>query len=307
MNLKDLEHPVVSAIYKAYEENNAKEKKRGYLGASIIGAKCERFLWYTFRECCEEKFEGRMLRLFNTGDREEDRMVKDLQAIGCLVHPIQLVGHNNPGKQWEIFDLGDHFSGHLDAVIHGLGECETEWWVGEFKTHNKKSFDDLKAKKVKRSKPLHYAQMQVYMHKMGLKKALYLAVHKDTDTLYAEIVEYDQICAEILMERAKRIITATSPQPRYSEDRNSFECTYCAANLICWGNPNWTKLEDILPRKSCRQCKYIKPDIEQSGAKWICREHYDCDTQVNPCAGHEFIPGLLPNDDVEDTALWRTT
>ena len=283
MDLKDLEHPVVSAIYKTYEDADAKEKKRGYLGASIIGAKCERFLWYTFRECCEEKFEGRMLRLFNTGDREEERMISDLRAIGCEVWIV-----DNEHQQYEISDFGGHFSGHLDGCAYG-GPLAPGWHVLEFKTHNLKSFTDLKKRAVKRSKPLHYAQMQVYMHGTGMKKALYLAVHKDTDALYAEGVVYNQSDAEILMERAKRIITATEPPPRYSEDRNSFECVYCSANSICWGNPNLAKPEDVLPQKSCRQCKHSRPDIEGSGAFWICGIGY----LTRLCAAHEFIPDLL--------------
>lgn len=292
MDFDDLQHPIVTTIYKTYEEANAKEPKRGYLGASIIGAKCERYLWYTFRECCEEKFDGRMLRLFDNGDCEEERMIKDLRAIGCKVCPIW-----QHGEQFAVFDFGDHFSGHLDAIMCKYpGDDPNTWYVGEFKTHNKRSFEDLKTLKVQRSQPKHYAQMQVYMHKMTLKKALYLAVNKNNEELYAEVVEYNKDDAEALMLKAKRIITATEPPPRYSEDRATFDCTYCSANSVCWGNPNLAKPEDALPRKSCRQCTHIKPDIEQPGAKWICGEHYDCDTQVNPCVHHTFIPGLLPEE-----------
>lgn len=303
MDFVDLQHPIVAAIYKIYEEANTKKEKRGYLGASIIGAKCERFLWYTFRECCEEKFSGRMLRLFNTGDREEVRMIEDLRMIGCEVHPFQSPptggwpeGETFEMRQWEILAFGDHFSGHLDALVHYSSEpFESEWYVGEFKTHNKRLFEDLKAKKVKISQPKHYAQMQVYMHKMGLKKALYLAVLKDTDELYVEVVEYNKDDAEMLMLRAKRIITATEPPPRYSKDRTIFECRYCSANSICWGNPNLKKPEDALPRKSCRQCKHARPDIEQSGAKWFCGTAI-ADSGTTLCEFHEIIPGLLPEE-----------
>lgn len=298
MDFNDLHHPIVAAIYKAYEEADAKEEKRGYLGASIIGAKCERYLWYIFRECAVEKFDGRMLRLFDNGNCEEARMIKDLQAIGCEVYPV------NPDtqEQWAFTALGDHFSGHLDGIAQNVPSDDPRTtrttYVAEFKTHNKRSFDDLKAMGVKRSKPKHYAQMQVYMHKMGIKKALYLTVHKDTDELYVEMVEYDQDEAEILMLRAKRIITAPEPPPRYSEDRNTFECCYCCANSICWGNPNLKHPMDALPWLSCRQCSHASPDIERPGAAWYCGPPDGChaiDTN-KPCEHYAFIPNLLPEE-----------
>lgn len=305
MDFFDLQHPIVTAIYKAYEEADAKEEKRGYLGASIIGAKCERYLWYTFRECCEEKFSGRMLRLFNTGDREEARMIEDLRMIGCEVHPFQPPptggwpnGKTFEMRQWEILALGDHFSGHLDGIMcRVLDDDPSTWYVNEFKTHNKRSFEYLTSMRVKKAQPKHYAQMQIYMHKMSITKALYQAVLKDTDELYIEVVEYNRDEAEMLMLRAKRIIIATEPPPRYSEDRTTFECLYCSANSICWGNPNLAKPEDALPRKSCRQCKHARPDIEQSGARWVCGTGANTlfDTS-DPCAHYTLIPGILPEE-----------
>lgn len=303
MDFYDLQHPIVAAIYKAYEEADAKEEKRGYLGVSIIGAKCERYLWYIFRECAEERFDGRMLRLFDRGDIEEPRMIKDLRAVGCKVFPWQTpaAGYENEEEtQWEISAFGGHFSGHLDGIMHNvLGDDPMTWYVNEFKTHNKRSFEDLKAKKVKKAQPKHYAQMQIYMHKMDSKKALYLAVNKDNEELYAEIVEYNKDDAEALMLKAKRIITASEPPPRYSLSRDIFECRYCSANSICWGNPNLAKPEDALPRKSCRQCKYSKPDIKTPKACWDCNVEFigssgkKIDTNL-PCMRYTLIPGLLP-------------
>lgn len=293
MDFIDFQHPIIAAIYKTYEKTDVEEKKRGYLGASIIGAKCDQYLWYIFRECAEEKFDGRMLRLFDHGDCEEIRMIVDLRATGCEVSTVQGAAGKNPGKQWEILALGGHFSGHLDGIGRD-GILGPEWHVLEFKTHNKKSFDNLKAQKVKKSHPKHYAQMQIYMCMTDFQKALYLAVHKDTDELYAEIVEYNEDDAVTLMLRAKKIITATEPPPRYSEDRNTFECCYCSANSICWDNPNLAKPEDALPRKSCRQCKHASPDIEQPGANWICGEGHYMIPPALPCEHYTLIPGILP-------------
>ena len=52
------------------------------VGGSQIGNECSRALWYQFRWAWSPDFDGkRMLRLFETGDREEDRVLENLKAI----------------------------------------------------------------------------------------------------------------------------------------------------------------------------------------------------------------------------------
>ena len=77
--------PTVDAIYAAYVAE-ADDGFRDHLGASIIGKDCERALWYDFRWVTRSTFSGRMLRLFDTGKREEDRLVRDLRRrVGAAV------------------------------------------------------------------------------------------------------------------------------------------------------------------------------------------------------------------------------
>ena len=99
-----------------------------------------------------------------------------------------------------------------------MPEAPRTWHVIELKTHNARSFAELRTHGVQKAKPEHWAQMQVYMHLTGLTRALYLAVCKDTDALYAERVRIDHAEAERLIERAGRIIFATRPPARISED-----------------------------------------------------------------------------------------
>ena len=190
----------VKAIYTHYKKVGDAEPPRDYLGASIIGHPCERYLWYCFRQCCKPNFDGRMYRLFETGDLEEARFVENLRAIGCKVHDT-----DENGEQFEVSAFGGHFLGHMDSAILGIPEAPKTWHVGEFKTHNAKSFAKLKKEGVQKSKPQHYAQVMVYMHLTGMKRALYLARNKDTDELYSERIRYDKAESKALMERAHRI------------------------------------------------------------------------------------------------------
>jgi hypothetical protein len=198
-------HATVSKIYAAYEAD-AEEDNRPHLGASLIGHECERYLWLTFRWADKKKFDGRMLRLFDTGNLAEARFVADLRRIGVQVHET-----DPEGKQWRVSDIGGHFGGSMDGAVLGLPEAPKTWHVAEFKTHSDKSFNDLTKKRVEKSKPQHYAQMQVYMGLMSLDRALYYGVCKDNDEVYTKWVHFDQSVFDQLQARAKKIIDATEP------------------------------------------------------------------------------------------------
>ena len=51
------------------------ERNRGHLGFSIIGDDDERKIWLNFHWCLSPSFGGRMLRLFDLGQRIEDQVV----------------------------------------------------------------------------------------------------------------------------------------------------------------------------------------------------------------------------------------
>ncbi|TLG71837.1 hypothetical protein [Methylocystis sp. B8] len=163
----DLDSPT-EAIYKAYVDSNDDEE-RTYLGASIIGEECESKLWYGFRwAMTPEQFDGRMLRLFQTGHHEEARMIDDLRRASLEVWDRD----SDTGEQFGVSDVGGYFRGHADGFLVGVIEAPTTPHLFEAKTHNTKSFAKLKAEGVCKAKPLHYAQMQVYMHLMSLTRVL---------------------------------------------------------------------------------------------------------------------------------------
>jgi len=306
----------VEAIFAHYKKVGDAEPVRGYLGASIIGHGCERYLWYCFRQCCKPEFSGRMYRLFETGDLEENRFVDNLRKIGCTVHdvdtPLPLAGTGDDGvipkgsigyaiqktKQFEVLALGGHFAGHLDGAAIGIPEAPKTWHVLEFKTHNAKSFKDLTKKGVKESKPQHYAQMMICMHLTGMKRALYLAVNKDTDDLHSERICYNKAEAEQLMDRAKRVITAISPPDRRWPRPDFYQCSWCNAKEICWGTNHKKDILGVVPdgpalpvpSLSCRQCCYATPVIDEDGALWSCRKT-GC-TQ-DSCIHYLLLPGLI--------------
>lgn len=281
-------HGTVQSIYKAYEQAN-REEHRPHLGASIIGKPCERRLWYTFRWAEKKSFEGRMLRLFETGHLAEPRFIDNLRAIGATVET-----HAPDGNQFRVSHLGNHIGGSMDSAILGLVEAPKTWHVGEFKTHSQKSFDKLIKEGVKKAKREHWVQMQIYMGKTGMTRALYLAVNKNTDELYAERVEFDQVEYQREMNKAERVVRAAEPPLRISQDPSYFECKYCDFTAICHG--------DQVPEVNCRTCANSTPVVDESragddqGGCWQCdafKAEIPLEAQRVGCDGHRYIPILL--------------
>src|SRR5690606_35833463 len=198
---------------------DANEQRDGKtIPASQIAEGCARKLWYDFRWTTpHEAIPGRTLRLFATGNIEEERWVEDLRAIGC-----EVVDRAPDGRQIRVELAGGHVGGYLDSEILGLPEAPTKWHVGEIKSHNLKSFTALKKEGVQKSKPLHFGQMQIYMHARGRDRAIYLAVCKDNDELYTERVHYDAAYVARLLAKAERIIQANELPPRISDNPDFF-------------------------------------------------------------------------------------
>ncbi len=278
---------IAERIYESYQKKSESEVKRRYLGASAIGEPCERRLWFGFRHASESKFPGRILRLFETGDLEEIRMVRNLESIGCEIHEV-----GNDGNQFEVNAFGGHFSGHMDGCGRGIPGAEKTWHVLEFKTHNDKSYKDLKKRGVRLSKPRHFAQIQIYMHLTGMKRALYLAENKNDDSLHTERIEYDEAYCLSLLEKAHRIIFSVYPPARISDRADFYGCNFCEARDICHGGNI-----PALPIKSlsCRQCCHSTPK-EDGIARWVCGKHrraLSAEEQDKPCNDHLMLPGLI--------------
>lgn len=281
--------PTRDAVYKAYEAKDA-QQPRTYLGMSTMGQECDRALWYGFHWAHPpEALDGRKLRLFQTGHREEARMLDDLEMAGLEIWRLD----PDTGEQWAVSDLGGHFRGHMDGIATGVLEDPATEHLLEFKTHNEKSFKDLVKNGVEKSKPGHYAQMQLYMHYGDMTRAFYMAVNKNSDELHTEIVAYDRPSALRLIARASAIISGDMPS-RLHEDpaaKMAFMCGYCPARGQCHDR-------QFAPR-NCRTC--LHSSTGENGS-WTCDLHFvtlDEATQRAGCGKHLYIPALVPGEQVD--------
>ncbi len=289
---------VAEAIFAAYERD-AEDWRRPHLGISQIGDQnCRRMLWYSFRWAVNPRHEGRLLRLFKRGHREEPAIVADLKAIGCEVREV-----DENGEQFRCNLIGGHFGGSCDGFVRGVPGAEKTEHVLEMKTKNAKKFAELRKHGVRKAEPGHFAQMQGYMHAFGVKRALYVCVCKDDDSIYTERVYYDQRFAEALVHKAQLVIEAAEPLERIRDDPSWFECRFCTYYDTC----HTGKASDL--ERNCRTCVSSTP---LPNGKWICSldpgDHraLSVDEQRAGCQWHLMIPSMTPWEpiDADEVRRW---
>jgi CRISPR/Cas system-associated exonuclease Cas4 (RecB family) len=278
-NPKDITH----LIWQALEAKQ--EGPRSYLGMSELGGECERAIWYSFRHAAQKKFPGRVLALFGRGHREEAQINDKLKMIG-----VQVVEFDENGKQFQFVGYKGHVKGHMDAALHRVPEAPQTWHVGEYKTHSDKSFQDVKKNGVEKSKPQHFAQMQLYMGYSEMDRALYVAVNKNDDDIYTERVHFDKAVFDKLLAKAERIVDAGEPPEKLSQDPSWYQCKFCDYHSVCHGT--------AVPLANCRTCARSTPVDD---GKWNCelkQVALNCnanfkDVSETPCNYHLYIPALI--------------
>lgn len=158
-NVQDFGARLAKSVDKAVQEAERRKKGRSHLGASVLGRKCLRQVWYGWRWAHITNHQGRLLRLFNRGHREETKMAELLQQLGLEVrlYSQRLIYHSGsdsyfpldwdtefhpdcddvtglPGHmeraaalgtapaQYTFSDHEGHFGGSSDGMIHGFAD-----------------------------------------------------------------------------------------------------------------------------------------------------------------------------------------
>ena len=284
---------VARQIYRFYERVQ-EDWRRDHLGASQIGDQnCLRQLWYSFRWAIAPKFEGRILRLFETGKREEERVIENLRRAGMTVADLD----PRTKEQWRIAFLGGHIGGGTDGMILGVPQAPKTWHILEIKTANEKRFKRVQKEGLAKGEPGHHAQIQIYMRGFNLARGLYICVWKDTDRIYEERIYIDQDYADAMIGKAMQVVHTRIPPARISDDPSWFECKFCTFRDVCHMG-----IETDLER-NCRTC--TSSEALPNGS-WECIHHNDRIGKKklrDGCEDHLFIPQVVPAEpiDGEDT------
>jgi len=223
-------------IDAALQQRNRAQTPRTYLGGSRIGEPCARKLVYEYTHTsldAGKDFDGRTLRIFDAGHQFETLSIRWLRAAG-----FNLRTHRRDGEQFGFITADGRIRGHIDGVIVGGPDIGIAWpALWEHKAVNAKSWTDIAKRGVQLSKPVYYAQLQIYMAYMDLAAALFTALNKDTQALHHEIVPLDAAAAQALSDKAVDIIRAADAgelPPRIAASPDFYLCRWCAYAQRCW-------------------------------------------------------------------------
>lgn len=104
--------------------------------------------------------------------------------------------------------------------------------------------------------------MQQYMRKMGIAVGLYMAVNKNTDDVYAELIVIDTELADQFLDRATKLVWSDTAPARLSNSPGFFKCVFCDHKPVC-------HLKSA-PDFNCRTCQHSRPADE---GLWYCGKH----------------------------------
>lgn len=228
----------IDLIDKAMQAKNKEQVRRQYLGASRVGEECHRRLAYEYHGTPKDEgadFKGKTLRIFDMGHDGEERMAQYLKLAG-----FDLQTHKEDGKQFGMADAEGKFKGHLDGIIHAGPLPGLKYpMLWENKALGEKSWNDVVKKGIKESKPVYYAQVQIYMAYFELESCLFTCLNRDSGDIHIEVIKVNVRDAQALIDKAVRIVTSANPEEmgKLSKDPTDFRCKWCDFNKRCHATP----------------------------------------------------------------------
>jgi hypothetical protein len=213
-------------------EQHKNQGKRDYLGASVIGDDCLRKIQLQYMKR-ELHFSAQNLRTFDIGN-----CLESLIADWMILAGFDLKTRNENSEQFGFSIADGKLKGHADGIILGGSDFMKYPCLWECKTLNSKSWTDTAKRGVLVSKPIYYAQVQLYMSYMSLDEnpCVFTALNKDTSELLHELIPFDSEAAQRYSDRAVQIIKASENNelmPCVSNDSSFYKCKMCSYRQEC--------------------------------------------------------------------------
>jgi hypothetical protein len=213
------------------------EPPRKYLGASMMGDACIRKVAYQYHQTpkdVDRGFSGQTYRIFDMGHDGEDRVAEYLKHASFA---LRVVDRN--GEQFGYSVADGKMKGHIDGVITQApvdvpGLVLPALW--ENKALGNASFNEVVRVGIKESKPLYYAQVQIYMAYMQLESCLFTCINRDNGLLHIEVIAFDPQHAQEVSDRGVRVIQSKRPEefPRIARESTDWRCKWCDYASRCW-------------------------------------------------------------------------
>ena len=210
---------MVNSIIDMIEAKRAGDNiPRQHLGLSEIGHKCPRWLWYAHHNTPSKPVEGRIIRLFRTGNIIEDAIISDLESIDIEVTDRQ--------REVEIVNGDIVLRGHIDGIVSGQ--------LLEIKSTNEKYFKQLLKVGYEKWNPKYKAQAHVYMVLCDLEECMVVVENKNDSNLYIETLKLDRDYVTKLLIDVFAAITPDTPPDRMCPDISWYESKCCKYQEVCF-------------------------------------------------------------------------
>lgn len=210
---------MVNSIVDMIEAKRAGDNiPRQYLGLSEIGNKCPRWLWYAHHNTPSKPVEGRIIRLFRTGNIIEDAIISDLESIDIEVTDRQ--------REVVIVNGNITLKGHIDGIVSGQ--------LLEIKSANEKYFKQLLKVGYEKWNPKYKAQAHVYMVLCDLEECMVVVENKNDSNLYIETLKLDRDYVTKLLIDVFAAITLPEPPERICPDVSWYESKCCKYQEVCF-------------------------------------------------------------------------
>jgi len=192
------------------------EGKKNQLHFYITDAgKCQRAVFFKFKNVAAEKTDPRLLRIFEHGELLHRNIFNILYRLKIGVTTEVKIPEQ------------ELISGRADAILSIGGEN----YVLDIKSINSMLFRKLMAPKEE-----NLCQIQLYLHYFKIKKGILLYIDKDQQEIKEFIVQYDGPLVEQLLlgfaQLNKKIETNTLPVALFDYPTN-WQCGYCQYRQIC--------------------------------------------------------------------------
>lgn len=224
--MPDITAALGAAIDSGLTARNCAERSRTYVSSSGLGRACLRQIQYDYLAVPKDQgqeFAPRTLRIFEAGHRGEDMVACWLRLAGFDLRTEQA-----DGRQFGFAALGGRFKGHIDGCLVS-GPVDMAYpALWETKALGASSWKDTVKKGIAVSKPVYAAQIALYQAYLDLPNpALFTALNRDTQEIYAELLPFDAALAQKMSDRAVEVVRASHAQemlPREVATHTSVVC-----------------------------------------------------------------------------------
>jgi hypothetical protein len=229
------------------------------IGAGYIGLECERELGFRYHRFPQEPRDsgcnpGELTRHGEAGHWTEKKTAEWLALTGIIIETIRKDGNGNTvtdqwGKPKQIGwkDAKDpasgkyRMAGEVDGVITYVRDNHLRALINppciwESKKATDKKWKKFCKEKVRGADPVYFGQIQTNMGYLGVTQTLFSMLNLDTMKYYYELIAFDQMHAQGLVNRAVGVFNTKSPMelPRIGRTEDDFKCKFCDYHDQCW-------------------------------------------------------------------------